>query len=124
MENHKRILGILFVVAASLQILVVSALALFITAIFSFVMRKAEPADAEILDLIMNVARFIPAFVIIFISLPSLLAGIGLLAKQKWALILALIMGCLKLFSFPFGTALGIYTIWVYSEDQRLAAQK
>ena len=29
------------------------------------------------------------------------------------------VLGCFKLFSFPLGTALGVYTIWVYSEDHK-----
>ena len=121
MESHKKVLGILFIVLASLQILVMLLLALLFTTIFAFAIRQADPADSQILELIMNLARYIPGLIIIFIALPGLLAGIGLLAKQSWAMIFALIMGCLNLFSFPFGTALGIYTIWVYSEDQRLA---
>jgi hypothetical protein len=48
-----------------------------------------------------------------------MIAGAGLLLGKPWALTLALVMGCFKLFSFPFGTALGIYTIWVYAENHR-----
>ena len=40
-------------------------------------------------------------------------AGIGLLQRAPWARTLALVMAFLSLISFPFGTALGIYTIWV-----------
>ena len=40
-------------------------------------------------------------------------AGVGLLQRAPWARILALVMGFISLLSFPFGTALGIYTIWV-----------
>jgi len=40
-------------------------------------------------------------------------AGIGLLQRAPWARILALVIAFLSLISFPFGTALGIYTIWV-----------
>ena len=43
----------------------------------------------------------------------GIIAGVGLLQRAPWARILALIMGFLSLISFPFGTALGIYTIWV-----------
>ena len=39
--------------------------------------------------------------------------GWGLLARQSWARMLALILGCLSLLDVPFGTALGIYTLWV-----------
>lgn len=41
------------------------------------------------------------------------ISGIGLLTKQPWARILALVMGCISLLNIPFGTALGVYTIWV-----------
>jgi len=40
-------------------------------------------------------------------------AGIGLLQHAPWARIWALVMGFLSLISLPFGTALGVYTIWV-----------
>ncbi len=43
----------------------------------------------------------------------SFLAGVGLLTKQAWARILALVVGCVSLLNVPLGTALGIYTIWV-----------
>jgi len=121
MESHKKVLGILFVVFASLQLLLMLFLGMFLTTIFTFAMSQAEPKDVPILELVMNIVRYIPAIVIIFLSLPALIAGIGLLAKQKWAMILALIMGCLNIFSFPIGTALGIYTIWVYAEEHRLS---
>ncbi|MBV8572882.1 MAG: zinc ribbon domain-containing protein [Acidobacteriaceae bacterium] len=37
----------------------------------------------------------------------------GLLEKQPWARMLAIIFGCFILLDVPFGTALGIYTLWV-----------
>ena len=95
-------------------------LALFFTTIFSFAMSQAEPADTQVLELIMNLARYIPTIIIVVFALPSMIVGISLLTKQSWAMIFALIMGCLNLFSFPFGTAIGIYTIWIYSEEHRL----
>ena len=39
--------------------------------------------------------------------------GWGLMQRQPWARIAALILGILALFHPPFGTALGIYTLWV-----------
>ncbi|MGH9735128.1 MAG: zinc-ribbon domain-containing protein [Candidatus Acidiferrales bacterium] len=37
----------------------------------------------------------------------------GLFERRPWARILALVLGFLTLLHFPFGTALGIYTLWV-----------
>jgi hypothetical protein len=42
------------------------------------------------------------------------IAGWGLLQHEGWARILALVLGFVSLFTnIPFGTALGIYTMWV-----------
>jgi hypothetical protein len=40
------------------------------------------------------------------------LTGYALLTRQAWGRIFAIVLGVLALFHFPFGTALGIYTLW------------
>jgi hypothetical protein len=43
----------------------------------------------------------------------GIVVGVGLLQHTPWGRIWALVMGFLSILSIPFGTALGIYTIWV-----------
>ncbi len=43
----------------------------------------------------------------------GLIAGQGLLGRAPWARMLTIVLGCFSLFDVPFGTALGIYTLWV-----------
>jgi hypothetical protein len=43
--------------------------------------------------------------------------GWGLMQRQSWARIAAIILGILALFHPPIGTALGIYTLWVLLSD-------
>jgi predicted nucleic acid-binding Zn ribbon protein len=43
----------------------------------------------------------------------GIVAGAGLIQRAPWGRLWALIMGFLSLISIPFGTALGVYTIWV-----------
>jgi predicted nucleic acid-binding Zn ribbon protein len=43
----------------------------------------------------------------------GIIAGAGLLQRQPWARTLAIVLGCISLINIPFGTALGIYTLWV-----------
>lgn len=119
MESHKRILGILYIVSGALQMIVVFALSMFISTILAFVAHDVEPGKSAILELVASMFQFLPAVIIIFFSIPAIIAGIGLLYKQSWALVMALILGCFKLFSFPIGTALGIYTIWIYVENNK-----
>lgn len=40
-------------------------------------------------------------------------AGWGLLQRESWARILTLVLAFISLFNIPFGTAVGVYTMWV-----------
>jgi len=54
--------------------------------------------------------------VVIIISVGAVLAlltGISLLMHKPWGRILSIVIGILALITIPFGTALGIYTLWV-----------
>ena len=42
----------------------------------------------------------------------------GLFERQPWARVLGLVLGILALLRFPFGTALGIYTLWVLAPEE------
>lgn len=47
-----------------------------------------------------------------------LLLAWGLFERQPWARILGLVLGILALLRIPFGTALGIYTLWVLAPEE------
>ena len=47
------------------------------------------------------------------LSLPDIIAGIGLLKHRPWARILMIVVSVLNLINIPFGTLLGIYGLWV-----------
>ena len=124
LDGHKKVLGILYVISATLTITAMVLLRAILSIVFSIALDKADPDDRVVIDMILSLVQFLPYVIVIFISLPTLIAGIGLLTHQPWALLLALIMGCLKLFSFPIGTAIGVYAIWIYAEDLKLNAAK
>jgi dolichyl-phosphate-mannose--protein O-mannosyl transferase len=47
-------------------------------------------------------------------GLLGVIAGWGLLDRQAWARMLTIVLACFALLLFmPFGTLLGIYTLWV-----------
>jgi ABC-type glycerol-3-phosphate transport system permease component len=63
------------------------------------------------------------------IAFASILTGWGLLKVRPWGRMLALVMGFIALLHPPFGTALGIYTLYVLlpgpagEEYDRMAAE-
>jgi len=46
-------------------------------------------------------------------GLLSILVGWALQTRQSWGRTLAIVVGILELLKIPFGTALGVYTLWV-----------
>jgi hypothetical protein len=65
-----------------------------------------------------EVPSFVP-FLISFMGIAFLAGGLlglavgwGLLTWQPWARMAAIVLGCIGLLEVPFGTALGIYTLW------------
>jgi hypothetical protein len=119
MENHKKILGILYIVSGVLQAIGMLLLSVFVSAFLNFVFDQAEVETQRLVEWIVPFVSVLSTTIIILFSIPSIIGGISLLNEKKWALTLLLVIGCFKLFSFPFGTALGIYTIWVYSEEKK-----
>jgi len=55
-------------------------------------------------------------FITVFGVLHLLLAW-GLYARQPWARVLGIVLSCFALIRIPFGTALGIYTLWVLAPE-------
>jgi zinc-ribbon domain len=47
-------------------------------------------------------------------AVAELVTAWGLFERRPWARTLALIVGIVALLRFPFGTALGIYTLWTF----------
>jgi len=63
------------------------------------------------------VSIFVGALVVL-ISIPGIVAGIGLLSYKSWARILAIILSVLNLPGFPIGTLLGIYSLWAMLDSE------
>jgi hypothetical protein len=108
--HHIQLLGILWVVDGLLNIFAGIFVTIFATAILSYLM-PSRGINNQL------PAFFLPMFIVIavfllFKSFLGLAAGVGLLQRRPWARILAIVLGILVLLNFPFGTALGVYTLW------------
>ncbi len=62
-------------------------------------------------------AVFLPIAIAAF-SIPGLIAGVGLIKCRPWARILGIVMSILNLFTFPHGTAIGVYSMIVLFDQE------
>ena len=113
MQKHVTILAWLHIVSSVVGIMV--AMLLF-TAIIG---GGLISGDSEAIAITAIVGTSL-AFMLSVFSVPGIIGGIGLLYMKPWARILVLILGFLQLLNFPFGTALGIYTIWILMKDETI----
>ena len=61
------------------------------------------------------------AIFLLLLSVPSIVAGIGLLRLSPWPRILGIVVSALHLFNIPIGTALGIYGLWVLLSNETVS---
>jgi hypothetical protein len=57
-------------------------------------------------------------FLTYVLAAAAILGGLGLYNRQNWGRLLILVLGVLFLFRIPFGTVLGIYTLWVLTKPE------
>lgn len=122
MDSHKRLLSILHIAYGMLHVVIFIIVNLLLRTIFPFIESELESSNGEglaIIQMVFSFVRSIFFILIIMMPLPSIVGGAALLNGKKWGLTLLLISGCLALFSVPIGSALGIYTLWVYLENQK-----
>jgi hypothetical protein len=106
-QEHVRLLGILWLAMAALHAL--GGLVLLIVANTIF-LPGAEPVRGPVF---LHPLLTVIGTIVLIKAGASFAAGWGLLQRESWARILTLILAFLSLFNPPFGTALGIYSLWV-----------
>ena len=111
MEQHIKIVSIIYIIFGVLGI--VAAVAVFVLGAGAGLL-SGDP-DAAIAG---GTCATIAAVIVAVLSLPSLIAGIGLKNRKEWARILTIVLSALNLLNFPLGTALGGYALWVLLNDQ------
>lgn len=113
MQQHVRLLGILNIIYGGLGVAIGLLVFLVLGGIAGLAVNFDMSGDAEHA---VPVLGLIGAFVfglLTVLSAPAIVAGVGLLYYKAWARILTIVLSALHLLSVPFGTALGIYGLWV-----------
>jgi len=111
METHIKVISWLYIILGGLGLLGAAILILLVAG-------GGLISGDQTAILVTTLVSVILGGAIILISVPGIIAGIGLLRYRPWARILALVLGILNLPGFPVGTILGIYTIWALLDDE------
>ena len=113
MATHVKLVGTLHMVFGALGILASLCILLFYGGLASLIGFTEHSDDKFIAIPVLGVIFGIGAVLVFVLSLPGLVGGIGLLLGQNWGRIVLIIVSCMELLKFPFGTALGVYSLWV-----------
>jgi hypothetical protein len=113
MRTHVKVLGVLFIALSALGLLAALFLGLLFGTASGLVGLRADANDAAIALPIIGLAGTMLVVFLIALSVPGLVAGLGLLKFRPWARILAIVMSVINLIHIPLGTIVGIYGLWV-----------
>ena len=112
-EKHLTILSIVLIVYDSILFLAGFGLKKG----FTFL---AGISNDQTANLVLSSIGSIVGTMLLVVSIIGIIAAIGLIYRKSWSRILSLIVCALKLLNLPFGTAIGIYGIWVLMQDESI----
>jgi len=110
-QGHVHLLGILWLAISAFNTIGGVILYLVANTLFAHLHEMGAPPETPT-----GFLRSLLSVVAIFILAKAacgFLAGWGLLQRESWARVIALVLGFISLFNIPFGTAVGVYTLWV-----------
>ena len=106
LQRNLQLLGIFWIAYSAISVLGGVILVILANTLFGRMGHAGAPLFLQPL------LTAVGAFLIVKSAL-GIAAGWGLMQREPWARILAVVLGFVALINLPFGTALGIYTIWV-----------
>lgn len=113
MAQHVKILGILHIIYAGLVVLVGIVVLVVMGGIAGIISTTDSSPDSQVAPPILGLIGIGVFILLLVLSLPGIIGGFGLMQFKAWARILVIVLSVFELISIPFGTALGIYGLWV-----------
>ena len=112
MQTHVKVLATLHIVFGAIGVLIGLGVFAVLGGIAGLVQMDGDPDAAMAIPILGGVGGLV-LFVALLLSVPSIIAGVGLLKFRPCARILTIVLSILELLNVPFGTALGVYGLWV-----------
>ena len=113
MAKHINILGSLFLTCSILMIIAGFAVNYFVP------IAGEISGNSDAMRITSIIGKSIGIF-LFFFALPGFICGYGLLTKKSWSRIFGIVLSCLSLLNIPFGTAIGIYGLWILFKDETI----
>jgi len=108
MKNHIQIVAALHIAMGALLLLGAIAVFAFLGMAGGIVVSQGEHEAGGIIGV---VAVVLGGFLAV-LALPGIIGGWALFAGRSWGRPFVMVLGVIHLINIPFGTALGIYTLW------------
>ena len=109
-QQHVQLLGILWFAVSALNAVGGVFLYIFANTFFTHIGDLGGPQAASVF---LRPLLSVVAILILAKAAFGFIAGWGLLRREPWARLMTLVLAFLALFNIPFGTAIGVYTLWV-----------
>lgn len=114
LNSHLRTLGILWLICGVLRVFNVAALWIIGRMVIPSVLSVIPGIpQAGPLGRLIEGGIFIASGILVLQAALALITAWGLLERHSWGRMIGIVAGILALVRIPFGTALGIYTLWV-----------
>lgn len=110
-QQHLHMLGILWLAISALNSVGGAVLLVVANTLFPHIHEMGAPREVptEFLTPILTII----GIVILAKAAVGFIAGWGLIQRESWGRVIALVLAFISLFNIPFGTAIGVYTLWV-----------
>ena len=119
MTTQLEFLGVLFIVWGLLTTLIgLSTLALGIGAVAIITSAGRGGASGQVAASVTAAIFTLLAIIAILWGAAHIIVGFPLRRRRPWARIMALILGSVDLLLLPYGTALGIYALWILLNER------
>ena len=119
MTKHADLLGLLYIIWGILTVLVGAAMLALGAGAFAIITSAGRNGQGT------GIAAGVTAVTFVILAgcalvwgIAHIWNGIGLQRHRHWARLMGLVLAILNLFFLPFGTALGIYGLWVLLNEQ------
>jgi hypothetical protein len=124
MRQHVTVLGVLYIVFGVMGLIGALIILLIFGGAAGIVGTVAEDPGAKIAVPIVAFVGLGLTILITILSIPGIIAGIGLIKFRPWARILGIVLSALNLMQIPLGTIVGIYGLWVLLSSETEAVFK